>query len=134
MGHCAVRLLLDTHALIWWWTGSPYLPPAVREMIENEDNEIFVSAASAWELATKHRIGKLGEVGDALPRFHELIQADGFLHLPIDWRHSLRAGGYVHEHRDPFDRMLAAQAQLERLTVLSCDKALRELGADVVWI
>ncbi len=128
-----MRLLLDTHALLWWWLDDPKLPQQVRDMIADEANAVVVSAASAWELATKHRIGKLGSVGNALPRFHELIQADGFEHLPMHWQHCLRAGSYDSPHRDPVDRMLAAQAELEGLTLLSGDPALAELGANVSW-
>ncbi|MDO5506011.1 MAG: type II toxin-antitoxin system VapC family toxin [Pseudoxanthomonas suwonensis] len=128
-----MRLLLDTHALLWWWLDDPNLPERVRDVIADESNEIFVSAASAWEMAIKHRIGKLGSVGQALPRFHELIQADGFTHLPMDWRHALKAGGHEHAHRDPFDRMLAAQAEREGLTLLSRDPAMAALGARTRW-
>lgn len=128
-----MKLLLDTHALLWWWLDDPKLPGHVREWLADDTNEVFVSAASAWEMAIKHRIGKLGSVGTALPRFHELVQADGFRHLPVQWQHCLRAGGYDNTHRDPFDRMLAAQAELEGLTLLSCDTRLADLGARMRW-
>ena len=122
-----------THALLWWWLDDPNLPDELRGWIADEANEVFVSAASIWEMAIKHGLGKLGSVGDALPRVHELIQADGFQHLPMQWQHCLRAAGHDRAHRDPFDRMLAAQAELERLTLLSCDPQLAALGAPVRW-
>jgi Uncharacterized protein conserved in bacteria len=128
-----MRLLLDTHALIWWWLDDAKLPERVRAVIADEANEVFVSAASAWEMAIKHRAGKLGSIGSALPRFHALIAGDGFIHLPMDGRHALKAGALASEHRDPFDRMLAAQAELEGLTLLSADAALAELSNRVSW-
>src|SRR5574337_696218 len=106
-----MKLLLDTHALLWWWLDSPQLPDSARRLIADEANPVFVSAASAWEIATKHRLGKLPGADAMLSRFHELIQADGFQHLPITWSHAVRAGGYELAHRDPFDHMLAAQAE-----------------------
>lgn len=78
-----MKLLLDTHALLWWFTDDVRLSNAAREAIADERNEIFVSAASAWEIATKQRIGKLDEVPEAAGRFAELVAADGFTHLPI---------------------------------------------------
>ena len=127
------RLLLDTHALLWWWTGDGRLSAAAKAAIADEANEILVSAASAWEVATKHRLGKLAEVPGAAPRFAELVAADGFTPLPVDQRHALRAGAWPQEHRDPFDRMLAAQAELEGLTLVTCDSALAGFGCRQLW-
>lgn len=125
--------LLDTHALLWWWTDDPRLSPLARTLIETETNEIWVSAASAWEIATKHRLGKLREAGDAVTRFPELVAADGFAHLPITYPHALRAGSYTGSHRDPFDRMLAAQAELDALVLLTCDSAFSSFGTRIAW-
>ena len=129
-----MRLLLDTHALLWWWLDDPKLPQQVRDMIADEANAVVVSAASAWELATKHRMGKLGSVGNALPRFHELIQADGFEHLPMHWQHCLRAGSYDSPHRDPFDRILVAQAIVEPMRLITHDPMLRRYGDTIIEI
>lgn len=129
----ALRYLLDTHALLWWWTDDPQLSVHARSLIADERHEIFVSAASAWEIATKHRLGKLPEAGDALPRFNELIQADGFQHLPVSYLHALKAGAYSHAHRDPFDRMLAAQSEIEALPLVTCDSALAAFGTRMIW-
>lgn len=128
-----MRLLLDTHALLWWWTDDPQLSDAARQVISDTANTVFVSAASAWELATKHRIGKLGEAGEAVARFDELVLADGFEHLPISHYHCLKAGTYVLEHRDPFDRMLAAQSELEGLILVTRDPAFRLFGTATLW-
>lgn len=128
-----MRLLLDTHALLWWFTDDPRLSAVARELIGDEANEILVSAASAWEIAAKQRLGKLDQVPDAARRFAELVEADGFIHLPVNYRHALRAGGYDIEHRDPFDRMLAAQAEIEALPLLTRDPAFQRFGTKTVW-
>ena len=128
-----MRLLLDTHALLWWQTDDPRLSARARAAIADEANEVFVSAASAWEIATKSRIGKLDGIPQAVARFDELVRADGFRHLPVDHRHALRAGGYPQEHRDPFDRMLAAQSELESLALVTLDPAFVEFGTRTLW-
>lgn len=94
-----MKLLLDPHALLWWWTDDPKLSPAARQAIADENNEIQVSAASAWEIATKYRLGKLPHAPQARDRFNELVAADGFEYLPISCLHSLKAGTYPSEHR-----------------------------------
>jgi PIN domain nuclease of toxin-antitoxin system len=128
-----VKLLLDTHALIWWWLDDAQLSAAAREAIADPGNEVWVSAASAWEIATKQRLGKLGDLAEASTRFVELVAADGFRHLPIQTLHALRAGSHQALHRDPFDRMLAAQAELERAVLVSRDEAFAGFGVRVLW-
>ena len=128
-----MRLLLDTHALLWWFTDDPRLSTRVRALIADTSNEVFVSAASAWEIATKHRLGKLDSAVDVVLRFEELLQADGFTPLGISNRHSLRAGAFQVPHRDPFDRMLAAQAELEALPLVTLDPAFALFEVTTVW-
>lgn len=128
-----MKLLLDTHALLWWFVNDPRLSARARALIADEDNEILVSAASAWEIATKHRLGKLPQASDAFPRFEELVAADGFAYLAISSRHGLRAGSYALPHGDPFDRMLAAQAETERLTLLTLDPAFAAFPVSTLW-
>lgn len=128
-----MKYLLDTHALLWWWTDDPQLSIPARALIADEANTILVSAASAWEIATKHRLGKLSLATEAIKRFNELVELDAFEHLPVSYLHALRAGGMAGEHRDPFDRMLAAQSQLEGAVLISCDPALTALGVNVAW-
>ncbi len=128
-----MKLLLDTHALLWWWADDPSLSAAARAAINDESNEIFVSAASAWEIATKHRIGKLPGADQALQRFDALLQADGFKHLNVSYLHAIQAGSFTAEHRDPFDRMLAAQSAIENLQLVTLDAAFVQFGVNVFW-
>src|SRR4051794_22100199 len=109
------RLLLDTHALIWWIGGDPRVSTPVRAAIEEADNAKFVSAASAWEIATKHRLGKLPGAGPLAVDFERVTAAQGFVPLDISVAHALDAGNLPGIHRDPFDRILIAQARTERL-------------------
>jgi PIN domain nuclease of toxin-antitoxin system len=122
-----VRLLLDTHALLWWFTDDERLSYRAREAIGDEANDVFVSAASAWEISTKCRLGKLDDAAGAVSRFDELVAADGFEHLPMRHYHALKAGGYAQGHADPFDRMLAAQCELENLELVTRDRVFSEL-------
>ena len=128
-----MKYLLDTHALLWWWGDDPQLSPTAGACIQDEANTILVSAASAWEIATKHRLGKLPLAGEAVTRFNELVELDAFQHLPVSYLHALRAGGLVVEHRDPFDRMLAAQSELEAVPLITCDSAFAAFRVQTVW-
>ena len=127
-----MSLLLDTHALLWWFTDDPRLPAKVRDTIADETRPVYVSAVSALEIAVKHRLGKL-DGAEAVSRFDELVAADGFQHLPITHFHCLKAGGYAVPHRDPFDRLLAAQRALEALTLVTRDPALAQFGIQTFW-
>ena len=127
-----MKLLLDTHALLWWWTDDPQLSAAARAAIASPVNTVLVSAASAWEIATKLRLGKL-HLPDAGTRLNELVAADGFVPLPISVDHALLAGSYPAEHRDPFDRMLAAQSQIEGAALVSRDPGLKAFGCALLW-
>lgn len=128
-----MKLLLDTHALLWWWTDDKQLSSTARAAIADEGNTVLVSAASVWEISTKFRLGKLAIAEAALKQFHALIEADGFEHLPIIWQHSLLAGSYPQEHRDPFDRMLAAQSEIEKAMLVTCDAAFGAFKTKVLW-
>jgi PIN domain nuclease of toxin-antitoxin system len=128
-----MRLLLDTHTLLWWFTNDDRLSATARDVIGDESNAVFASAASAWEIATKQRLGKLERVPQAAQRYAELVAADGFVHLPMTYLHSLRAGAYATKHRDPFDRMLAAQGELELLTLVTRDAAFDMFEVKTLW-
>ncbi|WP_159589822.1 type II toxin-antitoxin system VapC family toxin [Chelativorans xinjiangense] len=125
--------LLDTHALYWWAYFPELLPAKVREILGNPNVRVFASAVSAYEMSLKHHRGRWPEVEPLVGAFEEVVAAEGFDLLPLAARHAIRAGAYGPEHRDPFDRMLAAQAVVERLTLVSKDRGVRELGAEVVW-
>lgn len=126
-------MLLDTHVLLWWWAEPGKLSERVFALLRDSHTRLFVSAASAWEISTKHRIGKLPSGGRIIRDWDERITADGFLELPISAHHALRAGNLPGEHRDPFDRMLVAQSIVENLPVISADNALSALGAHRIW-
>ena len=128
-----MRVLLDTHALIWWWTDSLRLSSTVRQVIADPANEIFISTASVWEIRTKQRLGKLSQIPDLTAHFSELLQRSRFEVLDIAWRHALVAGAYPADHRDPFDRMLAAQAQIENLHLVTTDQAFEAFGTRIFW-
>jgi PIN domain nuclease of toxin-antitoxin system len=128
-----VRVLVDTHALLWWWTNDSGLSDHARDLLQDESNEILVSAASAWEIATKYRLGKLGIGREPVERFDELVGLDGFTHLPVTHAHALRAGSLDTEHRDPFDRMLAAQSFIENAPLLTRDPIFKELRITTTW-
>jgi len=113
-----VNLLLDTNIVLWVMSGSAKLPKAARREIERADT-VYVSAASVWEISIKAALGKLTV---DLPRFVDALGEAGFLALPISWQHAQRASGLPHRHRNPFDRMLIAQALSEPLRLLTHDE------------
>tara|TARA_E500000178_G_C16675727_1_gene597131 strand:+ start:178 stop:576 length:399 start_codon:yes stop_codon:yes gene_type:complete len=125
--------LLDSHVLLWWWFDPDRLSTAVRELVIDPSTPVLVSAASVWELSLKHHQGKLPELSGVITDLPGLLQADGFEALPISLAHGLRAGGYSQPHRDPFDRMLAAQAELDRLVLLTADPQLSSFPCQTLW-
>lgn len=127
-------LLLDTHALIWFALGdTTRMPQATAKLIQDPRNEVFVSAASVWEIATKSRLGKLTGVEDIVERPSYYVSELAMVGLPITLDHAGRAGLFEAEHRDPFDRILAAQSQLEDLALVSVDDALDTFGVQRLW-
>jgi len=128
-----VRLLLDTHALLWWLDGDTSLSPAAREAIANESNEIFLSAASAWEITTKYRLGKLPGAAAVAENIVESVASQGFLELPITLAHGQTAGALPGPHRDPFDRMLIAQALAEGLVLISNEVVFDSYTVRRLW-
>lgn len=128
-----MRLLLDTHSLLWWLADDPALPSLARKNIGSRAHTIIVSAASAWEIATKYRIGKLPQGAELASRFDSILVSESFESLPISTAHGVRAGLLPGPHRDPFDRMLIAQAHSEGLTVVSNDKIFDEYKLHRLW-
>ena len=127
-----MRLLLDSHAFLWWCDGDARLSKKVRILIESEAAEILVSAASVWEIATKARIGKLPKALAIAQRLPDIVREQGFLPLAVTSDHAHRAGWLANAHRDPFDRMLAAQSAIEDIPIATDDAALAGC-AKVVW-
>lgn len=128
-----MRLLLDTSTLLWFWLGGRTLSRAIIHAIMDRDNLVYVSPVSSMEIATKHRMGKLPGVENVLATFDEALEADGFVSLPLLNAHARLAGSIPADHKDPFDRMLAAQAVIEELTIISSDLAFDALGARRLW-
>jgi PIN domain nuclease of toxin-antitoxin system len=128
-----VHLLLDTHALIWWMTENPSLPVPVRRLIEDKRNTVVVSAVSAWEIATKVRLGRLPAASDVTRNFEEYVTQSGFESLPVSAAHGIRAGFLPGPQLDPFDRMLIAQAQAEDLTMVSNELWFDRYGIRRAW-
>ncbi|HUL75169.1 MAG TPA: type II toxin-antitoxin system VapC family toxin [Vicinamibacterales bacterium] len=128
-----MRLLLDTHTLLWWLDGDRRLSRRARAAIGDDGNAVFVSAASAWELATKARLGKLPGAVDVATDVAGCLTRQGFLELPITVLHAQRAGSLRIDHRDPFDRMLIAQAQMEDLPIVTNEGLFDGFGIERVW-
>ncbi|MEO6445680.1 MAG: type II toxin-antitoxin system VapC family toxin [Gemmatimonadaceae bacterium] len=128
-----MRVLLDTHALLWWLAGDKQLSKRARLTVTDEENQIFVSAASAWEVSTKHRIGKLPGAGPLAVDFAREVRQQGFSELPITLAHAQVAGALPGEHRDPFDRMLVAQAREEKMALVSNEAVFDAFGVERIW-
>lgn len=129
----AVGLLLDTHTLLWWLFDDSRLSTGARQAIADPERAVLVSSASAWEIATKHRLGKLPEAGDVPTRLPHYLRKAGFDTMVISVDHALAAGALPGPHRDPFDRMLIAQARIEQLAIVTTDAVFRQYEVDVVW-
>jgi PIN domain nuclease of toxin-antitoxin system len=128
-----VRFLLDTHALLWWMTDDSALPVSVRELLSKNANEILVSAASGWEIATKLRLGKLPIPIELIRDLAEHLAVAHFEKFSITMEHSVRAGLLPGPHKDPFDRMLISQAQEENIPIVSNDKIFDSYGVQRIW-
>jgi PIN domain nuclease of toxin-antitoxin system len=128
-----VKLLLDTHAYIWWALDPKRLSMKAYKAINARASTIFVSAVSAYEASYKHRAGHLPKAGPLIMRLEEDLADRGFVHLPITMEHGRRAGELADVHGDPFDRILAAQSIVENMPIVSDDEKLSALGAKRVW-
>jgi PIN domain nuclease of toxin-antitoxin system len=128
-----LRCLLDTHTLIWWMTADPHLSRSARILIEQESTISLVSAASAWEIATKVRLGRLPAAANLVQDFVDDIGRQRMEILAVSAEHGIRAGLLPGPHKDPFDRMLIAQAQAENVPIVSNDRALDGYGVRRLW-
>jgi len=128
-----MKILLDTHALLWWLFDDPKLSVRARDAIKDPDNAVFVSSASAREIATKYRLGKLPEAREAVEHLPELLRLGRIAQSTISVEHALAAGALRMAHRDPFDRMLIAQAQLEQMAVVTTDTQFQGQQIQIIW-
>jgi len=128
-----LKLLLDTHALIWWLNGNEALSLRAREAIADEGNSIAVSAASAMEVSTKFRLGKLSQATLLAQDFEAIVAAQGFDELAISVRHARLAGEMSIPHKDPFDRLLIAQSQAEGMTLVSNETLFDGFAVRRLW-
>ncbi len=128
-----MKLLLDTHAFLWRAVGSPRLSANANAAIDDRDNEVLVSAASAWEVSTKSRLGKLPGGEAIILRFEATIADLRATQLPITVGHALLAGSFPTDHRDPFDRMLAAQGGIEGAVLVTSDPAFSHFPVSTLW-
>jgi PIN domain nuclease of toxin-antitoxin system len=128
-----MRVLLDTHVFFWWVNDSPKLSDRARDIIASEPNDIFISAVVAWELATKARFGKWPEAFDLATDIDAILVANAFTPLSIKLEHARVAGFLPGQHRDPFDRVLAAQSQIENMALVTADPVFRIFGTRVLW-
>jgi PIN domain nuclease of toxin-antitoxin system len=128
-----LRALLDTHALLWWLSDDPALSRTARKIIAETKNTLLVSAASAWEIAIKVRLGKLPTAVDLTADFSGQIEREGFHLLPISAEHGIRAGLLPGPHKDPFDRMLIAQTQAENIPIITNETVFETYGVRRLW-
>lgn len=128
-----MRLLLDTHALLWWLVGDERLSLRARRAIEDQANITTVSAVSGYEIALKHQLGRLPEATPLLFGFETVLEGQRFETLPIALAHSTRAGQLPLTHRDPFDRLLIAQALLGEMTLISNERLFDDFGVNRLW-
>ena len=128
-----MRLLLDTHTLLWWVEDAPQLSDRARKAIAAADAECHVSLASAWEMAIKCQLGKLKLATSVRQYFPSQLAANGFVQLDIAFRHVARVESLEFHHRDPFDRLIAAQALEEKLTLVSADAIFESYGVKRLW-
>lgn len=128
-----MKLLLDTHALLWWLLGDEKLTLKTRKAIADQANTVFVSAVCAYEIAFKNRLGKLPDADGLIHAFDAVIDRQGFQRLPVSTAHALRAGLLPLSHRDPFDRLLVAQSLLDDLLLVSNERLFDDFGVARLW-
>ena len=129
-----MKVLLDTHAFLWWIGDDPSLSTMARQVIADAENEVYLSAVSVWEMAIKARAGKLNVFSGDIEQFiDQHIRENAFQPLPITLRHSARVHALSNHHRDPFDQMLVAQSQVEKFPIISADKMIHSYAVDIIW-
>ena len=127
-----MKALLDTHAFLWFLAGDARLSRKARETIERDDAELFLSAASVWEMAIKASLDRLSLPTTVANYVTEKLQ-EGFQIMPIEWEHAAAVQALPFHHRDPFDRLLVVQAAQERMPIITGDPIFRAYGSDIIW-
>ena len=128
-----MRVLLDTHTFLWWIADDPQLSTTARQVMENADNTLYLSAASGWEMVIKACLGKLKLPDDVQGYVAEQIALNAIQVLPIEMSHALHVYTLPDHHRDPFDRMLVAQSQVEQLPILTIDPLIAKYAVATIW-
>ncbi len=128
-----MKILLDTHCWLWWLTTPEKLAPRAQELIMDGHNDIFLSAASSWEIAIKYAIGKLPLPEKPEKFVPSRLLRDGILPFPINHVHALHVASLPMHHRDPFDRLLISQAQVERVPIVTVDSQFEAYNVDLIW-
>lgn len=128
-----MRVLFDTHALVWFLRGDSRFPTRLRQMLEDPETEFVISAVCIWEMANKARRRKWPEAEELILKLGTVLATSTYVALPITIEHARTAGFLVGEHRDPFDRMLAAQSQVEGMPLISADPIFSIFGVAVMW-
>ena len=128
-----MKVLIDTHVFLWWITNDPRLSPRAREIIADSANVVFLSAASGWEIAIKAKLGRL-RLPDEPERFIlKQLELNAIEVLPVQMSHALHVYALPYHHRDPFDRLLIAQARLEKVPILTADPQISRYEVEVIW-
>ncbi len=128
-----MKLLIDTHVFLWWIGDDPRLSEKAGRIISEADNQLYLSAASGWEIAIKAKLGKLQVDGDVTAFIIEHMRLNSIEQLPVSIAHSLHVSTLEDLHRDPFDRMLVAQARLERMPILTGDQYIAAYPVETIW-
>ena len=128
-----MRLLLDTHALLWALSANPKLSSPARKAIADDSNDILISSVCAFEITTKFRLGKLPEFAAIASDFPALLTEFAHVPLPVTIDHAAYAGAIEHPHGDPFDRLLIAQALIEKIVIVSNEKLFDDFGVERLW-
>ena len=128
-----MRALLDTHAFLWWVTDDVHLSPRARAIIADGNNELFLSAASGWEMAIMTRLGKLHLPDNPASFVFEQLRINAIEPLAVQMTHALRVYSLPGHHRDPFDRILVAQAQVERMPIITADPQVAQYDVEILW-
>jgi PIN domain nuclease of toxin-antitoxin system len=128
-----MNLLLDTHAFLWWVTDNPQLSPIVRSIIIDPSNTIYFSVISAWEIIIKYQTGKLTLPETATTYISSRLAANNFSTLPVEMSHVLKVASLPNHHRDPFDRLLIAQSQVQQISIATVDTLIRQYPVATIW-